>query len=329
MKQCSALANFEEALVLVTQKMAEIRHPKQPARLYEPIAYLLAMKGKKIRPALTLLACDLFNGNVRDAVPVALAWEIFHNFTLMHDDLMDKSEIRRGQPSVHKKWDENTAILSGDAMLILSYKYLAKSPEKYLKILLDLFSTTATEICEGQECDIQYETRLDVREEEYLNMIRLKTAVLLGACMKSGAIVGEADSKDQDLLYDFGINLGIAFQIQDDLLDVYGKASEFGKQIGGDILCNKKTYLFVSALNEANEKDKKDLLYWMNIHDRPATKIQAVTECYNRLRIKEKARNQMEDYYRKAIHALDEVNVPSDKKTVLNDLAKELINRKS
>jgi len=321
--------NFEEALVLVTQKMEEIRYPKQPARLYEPITYLLAMKGKKIRPALTLLACDLFKENVRDAIPAALAWEIFHNFTLMHDDLMDKAEIRRGQPTVHKKWNENTAILSGDAMLILSYKHLAKSPEEYLKILLDLFSTTAADICEGQEYDIQYETRLDVREEEYLNMIRLKTAVLLGACLKSGAIVGGADSKDQDLLYDFGINLGIAFQIQDDLLDVYGEVSEFGKQIGGDILCNKKTYLLVSALNGANENDKKELLYWMNIHDQPATKIQAVTKCYNRLRVKEKAQNQMEDYYRKAIHALDEVGVASDKKLALNDLAKELMNRKS
>ena len=321
--------NFEEALDLVTQKIANIRYPKQPVQLYEPVVYLLAMKGKKIRPALTLLSCNLFKDDVHGALPVALAWEIFHNFTLMHDDLMDKAEIRRGQPTVHKKWNENTAILSGDAMLILSYKTLAKSPTKYLKILLDLFTTTAIEICEGQEYDMQFESRLDVREEEYLNMIRLKTAVLLGACLKSGAIAGNADLKDQDLLYDFGIHLGIAFQIQDDLLDVYGDASEFGKQIGGDILCNKKTYLLVSALNAADEKEKAELLHWMNVHDQPEKKIQAVTECYNRLMVRNQAHSRMEDYYLRAVRALDEVSVAMDKKQILNDIAKKLINRKS
>jgi geranylgeranyl diphosphate synthase type II len=216
--------DLEEALALVTQKIADIRYPKQPLRLYEPIAYMLAMKGKKLRPAITLLSCNLFKEEVQEAIPVALAWEIFHNFTLMHDDLMDKADIRRGQATVHKKWDENTSILSGDAMLILSYKALAKSNSRYLKLLLDLFSTTASEICEGQECDMQFESRLNVREEEYLDMIRLKTAVMLGACLKSGAIVGDANLEDQNLLYDFGIHLGIAFQIQDDLLDVYGDA---------------------------------------------------------------------------------------------------------
>ena len=321
--------NFEEVLTFVTQKIADIRYPKQPAHLYEPIAYLLTMKGKKIRPALTLLACNLFKEDVNEALPVALAWEIFHNFTLMHDDLMDKAEIRRGQASVHRKWDENTAILSGDAMMILSYKTLAKSPGRYLEILLDLFSTTALEICEGQECDIQFESRFDVREEEYLDMIRLKTAVMLGACLKSGAIIGDADPNDQNLLYDFGIHLGIAFQIQDDLLDVYGNASEFGKQIGGDILCNKKTYLLISAWNAANEKDKDELLYWMDVHNQPEEKIAAVTECYNRLRVKDKARNRMDDYYWKAIRSLEEVNVPAEKKRILNNLAKELMNRKS
>ncbi|MDR2804784.1 MAG: polyprenyl synthetase family protein [Dysgonamonadaceae bacterium] len=321
--------NFEEALALVTQRIADIRYPSQPARLYEPMAYLLAMKGKKIRPALTLLACNLFKEDVRKALPAALAWEIFHNFTLMHDDLMDKAELRRGQLCVHRKWNNNTAILSGDAMLILSYKQLAKSPGQYLKKLLDLFSTTAAEICEGQECDMQFEERLDVREEEYLDMIRLKTAVLLGACMKSGAIVGDADLKDQDLLYDFGVYLGIAFQIQDDLLDVYGNASEIGKQIGGDIVCNKKTFLLVSAWNAADDRDKKELLQWMNVHDQPEKKIQRITACYNRLMVKEKAHDLMEEYYWKAVHALDEVNVSAEKKLILSDLAKKLMDRKS
>ncbi|MDR2682750.1 MAG: polyprenyl synthetase family protein [Dysgonamonadaceae bacterium] len=321
--------NLEETLALVTQKIADIRYPKQPARLYDPVAYLLAMKGKKIRPALTLLACNLFKEDVHEAIPVALAWEIFHNFTLMHDDLMDQADIRRGQPSVHKKWNENTAILSGDAMLILAYKHLAKSSGTYLKKLLDLFSTTAAEICEGQECDMQFEERLDVREEEYLDMIRLKTAVMLGACLKSGAITGDADSIDQDLLYDFGIHLGLAFQIQDDLLDVYGDAAEFGKPIGGDILCNKKTYLLVSAWNKAEEKEKRELLHWFKVDDRPEKKIQAVTAIYDRLLVKDQARSHMEDYYWKAIRTLDEVSVPAEKKLVLNELAKELMHRKS
>jgi geranylgeranyl diphosphate synthase type II len=321
--------NFDEALTLITQKMADTRYPRQPKRLYEPVAYLLAMKGKKIRPALTLLSCRLFKDDVNEALPVALAWEIFHNFTLMHDDLMDKSELRRGQACVHKRWDDNTAILSGDVMLILAYKQLAKSAAPFLKRLLDLFSTTAAEICEGQACDMQFEERTDVREEEYLNMIRLKTAVLLGACLKSGAIVGGADTKNQDALYDFGINLGAAFQIQDDLLDVYGSATETGKQVGGDILCNKKTYLLVRAWNEAEEKDRKELHRWLDVHDQPEKKIQAITACYDRLRVKEKAQSVVQEYYWKAVRALEEVSVPADKKQVLSGLAKELIHRKS
>ncbi|GHT47318.1 isoprenyl synthetase [Bacteroidia bacterium] len=323
------MINFEDALAIITQKIKDIRYPKQPARLYEPVAYLLALKGKKIRPALTLLACNLFKDEVQEALNMALAWEIFHNFTLMHDDVMDQADIRRGQPTVHKQWDENTAILSGDSMLILSYKYVGKTPSNHLKELLDLFSTTAAEICEGQEYDMQFENRLDVREEEYLNMIRLKTAVMLGACLKSGAVLGGADSKDGDLLYDFGINLGIAFQIQDDILDVYGDPSVFGKKQGGDILCNKKTWLLVSALNSADEKVKKELFRWLKTDDQPEKKIEAVTACYNKLMVKEKARNLMEDYYWKAVRALNEVSVPAEKKTVLLDLAKELLNRKS
>jgi geranylgeranyl diphosphate synthase type II len=294
------------------------------------MAYLLAMKGKKIRPTLTLLACNLFKDNVQDAIPVALAWEIFHNFTLMHDDLMDKADLRRGQATVHKKWNENTAILSGDAMLILSYKQLAKSSGPYLMKLLDLFSATALEICEGQECDMLFEERTDVREEEYLNMIRLKTAVMLGACMKSGAMVCEqVDPKDENLLYDFGVNLGMAFQIQDDVLDVYGDAAELGKQIGGDILCNKKTYLSVSALNREDDAFRREVLQWMAVSNRPEEKIRAITACYDRLNIKGKAVSLMESYYHAALRALDEVNVPEAKKQELKTLAGMLMHRKS
>jgi geranylgeranyl diphosphate synthase type II len=323
------MMTLEAILSLVEQKVTDIRCPKQPAHLYDPIAYLLAMKGKKIRPAFTLIACNLYKEDVREAVNMALAWEIFHNFTLMHDDVMDKADVRRGEPTVHKKWDENTAILSGDAMLILAYKYLAKSPSAHLKDLLDLFSTTAAEICEGQEYDMQFETHLNVREEEYLNMIRLKTAVLLGATLKSGALLGEAEDQDRNLLYDFGINIGIAFQIQDDLLDVYGDPTVFGKKIGGDILCNKKTYLLVSALNTNNEQDRAELLHWLEIDDRPEEKIAAVTALYSKLLLKEKAQSLMDCYFKNAIRLLNNLNVPNENKAVLMNLVKELMNRKS
>ena len=318
---------FEEALSLVNQKVSDIQFPKQPPRLYDPIVYLLAMKGKKIRPTLTLLAHNLYKEDVKGAINMALAWEIFHNFTLMHDDVMDKADIRRGEPTVHKKWNENTAILSGDAMLILAYKQILKIPEPYLRELLDLFSTTAIEICAGQEYDMQFENRLDVREEEYLNMIRLKTAVLLGAALKSGAILGDADMSDQNRLYDFGINMGMAFQIQDDFLDVYGDPVLFGKKIGGDILCNKKTYLLVSALNTEKEQDKSELLQWLNTDDQPDEKIKAITDIYNRLFLKDKARSLMKSYYQNALCLLRELNLPAEKTEVLMNFTKELMYR--
>jgi geranylgeranyl diphosphate synthase type II len=324
------MITFSEVLSYIEHAIKEIHYPKQPQKLYEPIAYLLSLKGKKIRPALTLLSCNLFKQTIDEAINIALAWEIFHNFTLMHDDVMDNADIRRGQPSVHKKWDENTAILSGDAMLILAYKYLAKSPVHNQKELLDLFSATAAEICEGQEYDMQFENRLDVKEDEYINMIRLKTAVMLGASLKSGAIIGGAMEKDKNLLYDFGLNLGIAFQIQDDILDVYGDPSVFGKKIGGDILCNKKTYLLVNALNTKDEKEKKELLFWLQTgNNQKEKKILEITSLYNRLLLKEKAHDKMEYYYRKAIRKLNKVSVPAEKKIVLMNLAKELMNRNS
>jgi geranylgeranyl diphosphate synthase type II len=275
-----------------------------------------------------LLSCNLYKDDVNEAIPMALAWEIFHNFTLMHDDVMDKADKRRGELTVHKKWNENTAILSGDAMLILAYTYLAKSTSGYLKELLDLFSETASGICKGQEYDMQFENRLNVTEEEYLEMIRLKTAILLGACLKSGAILGAAGEKDRNLLYDFGINLGLAFQIQDDLLDVFGDPSVFGKKLGGDILCNKKTYLLINALNISGE-EKNELLFWLNVEGEEEKKIEAVTQIYTRLSVKAKARDKMEYYYKKAIQAIQEVDVAEEKKMVLINLARELMNRES
>jgi geranylgeranyl diphosphate synthase type II len=323
------MLTFRKAVELIEQEIQHTDYPKEPSSLYEPIAYLLALKGKRVRPAFTLLGCNLYKEDVSDALPMAVAWEIFHNFTLMHDDVMDQATMRRGNPTVHKKWNENTAILSGDAMLILAYTYLAKSAPVHLNVLLDLFSDAASGICRGQEYDMQFEKRLDVAESEYLEMIRLKTAILLGACLKSGAIIGGAKEKDCNLLYDFGINLGLAFQIQDDLLDVFGDPLVFGKKIGSDILCNKKTYLLISALNTSDEKEKNDLLFWLDCKDKTEEKIAAVTCLYTRLHVKEKAREKMEQYYAKATCALQELDIKENKKSVLINLAEELMNRES
>ena len=316
-----------DTLEIINKEIQSIEFPQNPSGLYDPIAYLLALKGKKIRPALTLLACNLYCDEVKDAIPVALAWEIFHNFTLMHDDLMDKADLRRGQATVHKKWDENTAILSGDAMLILSYMYLAKSSSPNLKTLLDLFSDTAAKICEGQQLDMEFEKRTAISEKEYLEMIRLKTAVMIGACLKSGAMTGGANENDQQNLYDFGVLLGTAFQIKDDWLDVYGNPNIFGKKLGGDILCNKKTFLLVTALETADKKDKEALLYWIKKDAQPDEKIIAVRRLYDKLSVKEKTQTALQFYYHQSIDALQKVSVEASRKKILKDIAEELIER--
>ena len=318
---------LSDALTMINREIQSIDFPKDPLGLYDPIAYMLALKGKKIRPTLTLLACNLYSDEVKEAIPVALAWEIFHNFTLMHDDVMDKADLRRGQTTVHKKWNENTAILSGDAMLILSYMYMAKSSPQNLKTLMDLFSDTAAKICEGQQFDMEYEKRTSISEKEYIEMIRLKTAVMLGACLKSGAIVGGASEYDQQNLYDFGIGLGIAFQIMDDWLDVYGDPDVFGKNTGGDILCNKKTFLLVTALETAEKEDKEMLFYWLNNSAQPEEKINAVRQLYDKLSIKEKTQVVLQNYYNQAINALQKVSVETTRKKVLKEIAENLIER--
>jgi len=323
------MMTFTDALAIINSEIQSIEYPSNHSGLYDPIAYLLTLKGKKIRPALTLLACNLYGNEVKEAIPVALAWEIFHNFTLMHDDVMDNADLRRGQATVHKKWNENTAILSGDAMLILSYMYLAKSSSPNLKILLDLFSDTAAHICEGQQIDMEYEKRTFITEAEYIEMIRLKTAVMMGACLKSGAIVGGANENDQQNLYDFGIRLGIAFQIQDDWLDVYGNPDIFGKKAGGDILCNKKTFLLVNALETAKNKDKEDLLYWLGNSVQSDEKIHTVRALYDKLSVKEKTQTALHNYYQQAMSALEKVSVEPAKKKVLEDIAGNLIEREN
>lgn len=323
------MITFEEALEKVSFGIQQIVYPEQPQSLYQPISYLLSLKGKKVRPAITLLACNLFQDDADQAINQALAWEIFHNFTLMHDDVMDKADLRRGQPTVHKKWNENTAILSGDSMLILSYSYVAKSPEKYLKTLLDLFSKTADEICAGQQYDMDFEKRTEVKEEEYVKMICLKTAVMIGACFQSGAIIGGAGKEDQQNLYEFGINLGIAFQIRDDLLDIYGNPQVFGKKPGGDILCNKKTYLLVKVLTEAGEKDKTELLQWLKSNEQTSEKIERITAIYDKYKIPQIAEKAIQYYYTKALDAFSAVSVSSERKKILFDFARDLMSRES
>lgn len=318
-----------EITQLFSKELAQLNWSKEPRGLYEPIGYVLSLGGKRIRPALTLMACNLFSDDVQPAINTALGLEIFHNFTLLHDDIMDRADVRRGKPTVHKKWNDNTAILSGDVMQIAAYQFIAKTPTEYLKPVLDLFSQTAAEICEGQQLDVDFENRDNVKAEEYLEMIRLKTAVLLGCALKSGALMGGAGEEDAQLLYDFGINIGLAFQLKDDLLDVYGEESTFGKKIGGDILCNKKTYLLIHALKLAKGDDALELQNWLESGDENLSdqKILAITLLYNKLGVKLICEEKMHVFYTKAIANLEKVSVLENKKQELRKLANKLMFR--
>lgn len=323
------MKTFNEITQIVATELEKISWEKEPRGLYAPIAYVLSMGGKRIRPALTLMACNLYQEDVLPAVNTALGIEVFHNFTLLHDDIMDKADVRRGKPTVHKKWNDNTAILSGDVMQIAAYQLIAQTPIQVLKPVLDLFSQTAAEICEGQQYDVDFENRNDVEAAEYLEMIRLKTAVLLGCALKSGALIGGAGEEDAQNLYDFGIHIGLAFQLKDDLLDVYGDEATFGKKIGGDILCNKKTYLLIHALELAQGNEATELQKWLNTNDETTShlKISAVTELYNKLGVKAICEDKMQDFYTKAIANLENVSVADNKKQELRNLAAKLMSR--
>jgi geranylgeranyl diphosphate synthase, type II len=323
------MKTFKEIAQIISSEIDQIDWNKEPRGLYEPIGYVLSLGGKRIRPTLTLMACNLFSNDVQVAVNTAIALEVFHNFTLLHDDIMDRADVRRGRPTVHKKWDDNTAILSGDVMQIASYQFIAKTPSQYLKLVLDLFSQTAAEICEGQQYDVDFENRKVVKAEEYLEMIRLKTAVLLGCALKTGAWIGGAEEEDAQLLYDFGINIGLAFQLKDDLLDVYGDEKTFGKKIGGDILCNKKTYLLIHALELAKGNDVTELQNWLLNSDENLSeeKIKAVTSVFDRLGVKTICEDKMQFFYSKAIAKLDKVAVLENKKQELRKLAEKLMFR--
>ena len=277
---------------------------------------------------LALLAADLFGDDPEAALAPAVAVEIFHNFSLLHDDLMDRADMRRGHPTVHKKWNANTAILSGDAMVIEAYRYIAQVKEKHLPEILGLFSTTAMEICQGQQHDMDFEQRTDVAEEEYLEMIRLKTAVLIGCSLKMGAIVVDAPSEEADAIYNYGINMGLAFQLKDDLLDVYGNAETFGKKIGGDILCNKKTFLLIKALRHSNPEQRAELHKWMTADSyNPEEKIEAVKKIYDELNLKGIAEDLIEKYYLASLDCLSAIHVGDDRKQALVTLSENLMHR--
>ena len=312
----------------INSHISDIRFTRTPVGLYDPVKYVLSMGGKRIRPVLMLMAYNLYKEDVTSVYDPATAIEVYHNYTLLHDDLMDRADMRRGKTTVHKVWNDNTAILSGDAMMVLAYQYMASCSSEYLKEVMDLFSLTALEICEGQQMDMGFESRDDVKEEEYLEMIRLKTAVLLAASLKIGAILGGASREDAENLYDFGMQIGVAFQLQDDLLDVYGDPEVFGKKIGGDILCNKKTYMLIKALNRADEKQREELNRWLNAETfQPAEKIEAVTEIYNQLNIRNVCENKMREYYTLAMESLAAVAVAEDRKKELKNLVKLLMYR--
>ncbi len=322
--------NFEELLQQVNDSISKVVDNKQPEGLYAPIRYALSLGGKRLRPVLTLMAYNLYREDIECALMPALGVEVYHNFTLLHDDLMDRAEVRRSMPCVHKKWDDNTAVLSGDHMLVLAFRQMSMCDSEKLPAVLRLFTQTAAEIDEGQQYDVDFETRDDVTEQEYIEMIRLKTSVLLACALEMGAILASAPEADRRLLYEFGEKLGLAFQLQDDYLDVYGDSRVFGKKIGGDILCNKKTYMLINALRNASATQRAELEGWLKAEDyNPEEKVAAVTSLYTQIGVDKMALRKIDEYFLQAEKCLDALALPEEKKVVLRSLSARLLNRKS
>lgn len=318
----------DEILKMVNEFLDHLSYDRKPESLYEPIKYVLSMGGKRIRPTLMLLAYNLYKENPEDILMNACALETYHNYTLLHDDLMDNADMRRGHLTVHKKWNDNTAILSGDSMLVLAFQRMMQCDTKHLKDILDLFTVTALEIGEGQQYDMEFETRNDVKEDEYIEMIRLKTSVLLACALKIGAILADASAEDADNLYKFGEQIGLAFQLQDDYLDVYGDSKVFGKEIGGDITSNKKTYMLINAFNKANDAQRKELTRWVSARDFDRNeKVDAVTHLYNEIGIDQLAQDKIAYYFAQSKKFLDAVNVPEEKKEELRKYAQKMMKR--
>lgn len=320
----------EQLLQQILEYIGNLSYMREPMGLYDPIEYVLGLGGKRLRPVLMLLAYNLYKEDVTRIFSQAAGIETYHNFTLLHDDLMDKADMRRNKPTVHKKWDENTAILSGDAMLILAYQFMMKEcPLDCVGRVMEVFGRTALEVCEGQQWDMEFEHRLDVTVDKYIGMIRLKTSVLLAAALKIGAVLGGASEEDAQLLYDFGIKMGLAFQLQDDFLDVYGDPAVFGKKIGGDILCNKKTFMLITALALAKDEDKETLLGWLHATDyAPEEKIRSVTALYNKVGVPELCQARIDAYYEEGLLLLEKVSVEPSLKEELKKFVCHLMERK-
>jgi geranylgeranyl diphosphate synthase type II len=318
----------EQLLHTLRKEFDNSAYGSNPDELYEPIRYIMSLNGKRFRPLLTLLGAGLYKDDLSRAVKPAMAVEIFHNFTLMHDDIMDNAPLRRGKPTVHEKWNANTAILSGDVMLIRAYDHLLDINPSQLRHVLSRFNQTAAEVCEGQQLDMNFETRWDVTESEYLEMIRLKTSVLLGFALELGAIIGEANPADAQLLYEAGESMGIGFQLKDDLLDVYGDPEKFGKQVGGDIISNKKTFLLIEALSKATGEIRTELNDWIarETFDK-AEKVGAVRHIYDQLEIRRITEQKINDYFNQGFESLEKLNVAPERKEPLLQFVHQLVNR--
>ena len=320
-----SISNYQEK---ISNHFELLALNKEPKNLYEPIQYILSLGGKRLRPVLTLMATEVFDVDYTKALSAATAVEVFHNFSLIHDDIMDDAPLRRGNETVHEKWNINTGILSGDAMLILAYQFFEDYEPQIFQELAKLFSKTALEVCEGQQYDVDFETRDDVTIPEYLKMIEYKTAVLVGAAMKMGAIVAETSEENKNLIYDFGLNLGIAFQLQDDYLDAFGNPETFGKQVGGDIIENKKTYLYLKAIEFAQPEEKEQLLHLFSIQPNDNTdKINSVKDIFNQTGASEATQKTIQDYTFSAFETLEKMNISNDKKMILKTFGEKLMNR--
>lgn len=326
------ISSVDQLRFQVEEAIQGLEFPAHPSNLYEPIRYTLGLGGKRMRPVLVLLAHEMYGGRAQDALSAALAVEVFHNFTLLHDDLMDKAPLRRGKPTVHHKWSSEIAILSGDAMFVKSCQLIAECPSVHTAKALRIFLGTAMEVCEGQQYDMDFEQKDTVTVPQYLDMIRLKTAVLLGASLEIGAALAGAGDQDIRNLYDFGVNLGTAFQLQDDILDVFGDEEKFGKQVGGDILANKKTFLLLRAFEKAQDEDLESLRFWIRsdawaqTHS-PQEKVEGVKSVYARLGIREEAERKMDDLYRLAEEHLDALPLSDEQTRTLRLLANQLMER--
>lgn len=320
-------AVFIEAL---QQELQLTQYGQYPPELYDPIRYIMSLGGKRMRPLLTLMSAYLFTDDWKKAVRPALAVEVFHNFTLMHDDIMDQAPLRRGQPTVHEKWNPNIAILSGDVMLVRAYELMLNVDADQLKPAMARFTQTAAEVCEGQQMDMNFETRWDVTEAEYIDMIRLKTSVLLGYALELGGVIGKADAESVAHLYEGGVNIGLGFQLKDDLLDVYGDPAKFGKQVGGDIIANKKTFLLIEALEQASGSVKEELTDWLNRSEfDKVEKVKAVTAIYDQLGIRQITEARINSFFNKGLNNFDQIKADAARKDFLIQFTQQLIERES